>query len=118
MELTGYQKEPPDLNAVFAALADPTRRQILLRLADGQATVREIAAPFDISQPAISKHLRVLENAGLIARDTHRQTRPARLNAAPMKDAIDWLQDFRAHWGDRLDHLDQLLHELQTKDSP
>ena len=106
-----------DLDAVFGALADPTRRAILLHLAKGEATVQDIARPFEISQPAISRHLKVLESAGLVSRSANRQTRPARLNAAPMKTAIDWLTEFRAHWDDRLDHLDQLLTELQSKDT-
>ena len=108
---------PPNLDAVFAALADPTRRAILLRLAEGEATVQDIARPFEISQPAISRHLKVLENAGLVSRSSDRQTRPARLNAAPMKQAVEWLTDFRAHWDERFDQLDQLLTDLQTKDS-
>ena len=109
--------ENPALDAVFGALADPTRRAILARLSDGVATVGELAQPFDISQPAISRHLKVLESAGLIHRTTNRQTRPAELRAQPMIQAVQWLEDFRDHWGDRLDHLDQLLSELKTKDN-
>ena len=117
MEKTGYEKPTMSLDAIFSALADPTRRSILTRLSEGDATVGELARPFEISQPAISKHLRVLENAGLVTRSSDRQTRPARLNAAPMQAATQWLEDFRAHWGDRLDQLDQLLSDLQTKDT-
>ncbi|NNE80977.1 MAG: winged helix-turn-helix transcriptional regulator [Silicimonas sp.] len=118
MEQIGYEVDPGTLDAVFSALADPTRRAILQRLTKGGATVGEIAKPFEISQPAISRHLRVLENAGLVERGADRQTRPARLTAQPMKDAVAWLEDFRAHWEGRLDQLDQLLPELQPKDIP
>lgn len=97
------------LDAVFAALADPTRRAILSRLADGQASVNEIAAPFDMSQPAVSRHLKVLERAGLIERDIDRQRRPARLNARKMADAVGWLSEFKAFWGTSFDQLDDVL---------
>lgn len=113
MEPIGYD---PALDAVFAALADPTRRAILARLGDGSATVGELAEPFSMSQPAVSKHLKVLENAGLISREAKAQTRPARLNAEPMKDAVAWLEAFRDHWAGRLDRLDQLLADLQKED--
>ncbi len=106
-----------DLDAVFAALADPTRRAILARLSDGSATVGELAAPFEMSQPAVSKHLKVLETAGLIDREIRAQTRPATLNAARLQDAVHWLEGFRAHWGDRLDRLDRLLTELKQEDT-
>ena len=115
MELEGY-KSGAALDAVFGALADPTRRAILARLADGEASVGELAAPFEMSQPAISKHLRVLENAGLIEREIDRQRRPARLKAEPMADAVKWLQGFQRYWNCRFDELDQLLGELQSKD--
>ena len=118
MEQSSYETDSKALDAVFSALADPTRRAILTRLTKGGATVGEIAQPFAISQPAISRHLRVLEQAGLIRRESKRQTRPAQLNAKPMKDAVQWLEDFRAHWDDRLDELDKLLTDLQTKDRP
>ena len=102
-----------DLNAVFSALADPTRRAILVRLTAGEASVNEIAAPFQMSQPAISKHLKVLERAGLIHRDIDQQRRPARLNAEPMADAVSWLEEFRRFWSARFDQLDGLLEELK-----
>ncbi len=117
MEQSGYTTEPSDLDAVFAALADPTRRAILQRLSTGSATVHDIARPFEISQPAISRHLKVLENAGLLKRTVDRQTRPAKLTAQPMKDAAAWLTEFRDHWDNRLNKLEDLLAELQTKDT-
>lgn len=116
MKQTRQSAAAPGLDAVFAALADPTRRAILLHLSRGEATVQDIARPFQISQPAISRHLKVLENAGLVSRSANRQTRPARLDAAPLKSAVDWLVEFRAHWDDRFDLLDQLLRDLQAKD--
>ena len=116
MEVSGYMSIDQNLDAVFAALADPTRRAILLHLSKGEATVQDIARPFEISQPAISRHLKVLESAGLVSRTANRQTRPARLNAAPMKSATQWLVEFRAHWDDRFDLLDQLLEDLKAKD--
>ncbi len=91
MEQLGYTNSQSDLDAIFAALADPTRRAILSRLVDGQASVNEIAAPFEMSQPAVSKHLKVLERAGLIERDVDEQRRPARLKAQKMTAAVDWL---------------------------
>ncbi|MEM7327288.1 MAG: metalloregulator ArsR/SmtB family transcription factor [Pseudomonadota bacterium] len=102
-----------NLDAVFAALADPTRREILSRLADGEATVNEIASPFAMSQPAISKHLKVLERAGLVTRTADQQRRPARLNAKPMRDAVDWLEAFRGFWLGSFDQLDDLLDDLK-----
>lgn len=105
-----------DLNAVFAALADPTRRSILARLAAGDASVNELAEPFAISQPAISKHLRVLERAGLIARHVDRQRRPARLQAAPLAAAVGWLEEFRRFWSVNLDQLDDLLEQLKQQE--
>jgi len=115
MERLGYTSDTPQLDAIFAALADPTRRAILARLSNGEATVNEIARPFQISQPAISRHLKVLENAGLVTRGSDRQTRPARLNAGPMSEAVTWLEEFRSHWTERLDQLDQLLNELKKE---
>jgi len=112
MEQTGYIP-PPNLDAVFAALADPTRRAILARLAGGEASVNEIASPFEMSQPAISKHLKVLEKAGLIAREVDKQRRPARLNAEPMAAAVEWLTEFRQYWDASFDQLDTLLMELK-----
>ena len=98
---------------MFAALADPTRRAILGRLAMGEASVNELAEPFDISQPAVSKHLKVLERAGLVDRAVDRQRRPARLNAANMRLAADWLNDFRKFWEASFDQLDDVLEQLQ-----
>ena len=114
MEPSGYSNE---LDAVFAALADPTRRAILARLSAGEATVGELAEPFEMSQPAVSKHLKVLERAGLIARETRAQTRPARLEAARLQEAVAWLEGFRAHWGARFDRMDQLLQDLKHEDT-
>lgn len=120
MEQMGYGSAgheagaPPDLDAVFAALADPTRRAILTRLAAGEASVRELAEPFAISQPAVSKHLKMLERAGLIERDIDRTRRPARLKAAPMAAAVKWLEEFEAFWSGSLDQLGGLLKELKT----
>ncbi len=105
--------QPENLDAVFAALADPTRRAILSRLASGEASVTELAAPFEMSQPAVSKHLRVLERAGLIERDVDRQRRPARLRAEPMAAAVRWLQEFRQFWSASFDQLDALLNDLK-----
>lgn len=102
------------LDATFAALADPTRRAILARLASGDATVTELAAPFDMSQPAISKHIKVLERAGLVSRGRDAQRRPCRLRARPMKTAVDWLERYRDHWEERYQRLDALLDELQA----
>lgn len=103
---------PADLDAVFSALADPTRRAILARLAKGEASVGELAEPFAMSQPAVSKHLRTLEQAGLVLRSIDRQRRPARLNAAPMQAAVAWLTEFRVFWDGNFDRLDLLLSEL------
>lgn len=101
------------LDATFAALADPTRRAILARLMEGEATVTELAAPFAMSQPGISKHLRVLERAGLISRGRDAQRRPCRLEAGPLKDAVDWLANYRSYWEESYQRLDDLLGELQ-----
>lgn len=114
MELHGYKTGDPDLNAVFAALADPTRRSILMRLSKGDASVTELAEPFAMSQPAISKHLKSLEKAGLIVRAVDKQRRPARLNAGPMKEAVQFLEAFRDHWNGQLDRLDALLNDLKN----
>lgn len=113
MEVSSYIPPKPNLDVVFAALADPTRRAILSRLADGQASVNEIAAPFEISQPAISRHLKVLESAGLIERDIDEQRRPARLNAQKMAAAVEWLNEFKAFWGTNFDQLDDVLVRLK-----
>ena len=101
------------LNTTFGALADPTRRAILARLAAGEASVTELAEPFDMSMPAISKHLKVLERAGLIARGRDAQWRPCRLEPAPLKDVADWVERYREMWEARFDRLDDCLRELQ-----
>lgn len=103
------------LDRTFAALADPTRRAILARLAAGEASVTELAAPFDMSLPAVSKHLKVLERAGLIARGRERQWRPARLEAGPLKEVADWTERYRRFWDERYDRLDEYLERLQGK---
>ena len=104
------------LNTTFAALADPTRRAILARLASGEASVSELAAPFAMSLPAVSKHLKVLERAGLITRGRAAQWRPCRLEAAPLKDAADWLEEYRGFWEESFDRLEDYLRELQQKE--
>ncbi len=104
------------LDATFAALADPTRRAILARLTTGEATVTELAAPFAMSLPAVSKHLKVLERAGLIARGRDAQWRPCRLEVAPLKEAADWIEEYRVFWEQRFDRLDAYLREIQEKD--
>ncbi|MFO0725315.1 MAG: metalloregulator ArsR/SmtB family transcription factor [Myxococcota bacterium] len=106
------------LDHTFAALADPTRRAILARLAKGEASVLELAAPFDMSQPAISKHLKVLERAGLVARGRDGQRRPCRLVAAPLAEATGWIMDYRSFWEGSFDSLDSLLGELQGVAAP
>lgn len=103
------------LDAVFSALADPTRRAILARLASGEATVNELVEPFSISQPAISRHLKVLQGAGLISIGVDAQRRPRRLEAAPLKEATDWLERYRDIWEGNYQRLDALLDELQQK---
>jgi DNA-binding transcriptional ArsR family regulator len=105
---------PDHLSTTYAALADPTRRAILARLAAGEATVGELAEPFAISLPAVSKHLKVLERAGLIARGRKAQWRPCRLEAGPLKDAARWLDHYRCFWDDSFDRLDEYLGELQS----
>ncbi|MDJ0951435.1 MAG: metalloregulator ArsR/SmtB family transcription factor [Alphaproteobacteria bacterium] len=106
------------LNSTFAALADPTRRAILARLTLGEATVNELAEPFDMSQPAISKHLKVLEKAGLVSRGRDAQKRPVRLEAQPLAEATEWLNVYRRFWEERFDQLDHVLAELKRKDDP
>ena len=103
------------LNETFAALADPTRRAILARLASGQASVTELAEPFAMSQPAISKHLKVLERAGLVSRGRDAQRRPRRLEAKPLEEATEWLERYREFWEGNYQRLDALLEELKTK---
>jgi DNA-binding transcriptional ArsR family regulator len=104
------------LSTTFAALADPTRRAILARLTSGEASVTELGKPFEMSLPAISKHLKVLEHAGLIARGRDAQWRPCRLAAGPLKDAAAWLEEYRRFWEESLDRLDDYLRELQKKE--
>jgi len=104
------------LSATFAALADPTRRAILARLAAGEHSVTDLAAPFDMSLPAVSKHLRVLERAGLIARGRDAQRRPCRIEPEPIKEVVEWAERYRALWEGRLDRLDTYLRHLQTKE--
>jgi DNA-binding transcriptional ArsR family regulator len=103
------------LDATFMALADPTRRAILARLATGEATVKELVAPFKISQPAISKHLKILERAGLISRGRDKQKRPCRIDAKPLAEANQWLEGYRKIWEVNFDRLDDLLDELKQK---
>jgi DNA-binding transcriptional ArsR family regulator len=104
------------LSLTFSALSDPTRRAILARLADGAATVKELSAPFAMSGPAVSKHLRVLERAGLIARGHEAQWRPSRLEAGPLKDVADWVDHYRKFWEESLDRLELYLRQLQAKE--
>jgi len=104
------------LSATLTALADPTRRAILARLALGEATVKELAEPFDISLQAVSKHLKVLERGGLIVRSREAQTRPCRIEAGALRDVAEWLETYRKLWDERLDRLGDYLKQLQTKD--
>ena len=106
------------LSTTFAALADPTRRAILARLSSGEASVKELAKPFEISLPAISKHLKVLERAGLIERGREAQWRPCRLQAAPIKQASTWIEHYRQFWEERLDRLEDFLRETQANGLP
>jgi DNA-binding transcriptional ArsR family regulator len=110
-------QSPDPLTATFAALADPTRRAILARLAEGDANVSELSRPFDISQPAISRHLKVLERAGLISRGRAAQSRPCHLEAGRLKEATDWIALYRAFWEQSFDRLDELLVELKDRDT-
>jgi DNA-binding transcriptional ArsR family regulator len=108
---------PPDhLSTTFAALADPTRRAILARLASGEKSVNELAEPFEMSLPAVSKHLKVLESAGLIARGREAQWRPCRLEAGPLKDISNWVERYRRFWEQSFDRLDDYLREIQAKE--
>ena len=104
---------PNQLDLTFAALADPTRRAILARLAEGDASVNELAAPFEMSQPAISKHIKVLENAGLVSRGKDAQRRPVKIEALPLADAVGWLENYRKFWEQSYQRLDTLLDKLQ-----
>ena len=107
---------PDRLSATFAALADPTRRAILARLASGEAAVTELGEPFDMSLPAISKHLKVLERAGLIVRGRDAQWRPCRLDPAPLRDVAAWMEQYRRFWDERYEHLDTYLRDLKETD--
>jgi DNA-binding transcriptional ArsR family regulator len=109
---------PDRLSETFSALADPTRRAILARLASGEATVTELAEPFEMSLPAVSKHLKVLQRAGLIARTREAQWRPCRLQPEPLKDIADWVEHYRRFWEESLDRLDEYLKEIQAATPP
>lgn len=120
MEQIGYIQSSSNLDAIFSALADPTRRAILSRLATGEASVNELAAPFEMSQPAVSRHLKVLERAGLIERGVDEQRRPARLKAETMVSAVDWLTEFKEFWETSFGQLDAVLMQMkltQQKDT-
>lgn len=117
MKTAGYVADEAErLSATFAALADPTRRAILARLTQGDATVTEIAAPFSMSQPAISRHLKVLEHAGLISRGRVAQRRPCHLEGRQLTLVVDWLENYRSYWAEAYAHLDELLDTLQADD--
>jgi DNA-binding transcriptional ArsR family regulator len=117
MQPTGYiTTEPGNLDVIFAALADPTRRAILSRLASGEATVTELATPFAISQPAISKHLKVLERAGLVSRGRDAQRRPRRIEAKPLEEANEWLENYRELWEAAFQRLDALLQKMKRQE--
>src|SRR5258705_4298644 len=111
-----HRKSTDRLSVTFAALADPTRRAMLARLMSGVATVTELAEPFDMSLPAVSKHLKVLERAGLVGRDREAQWRPSRLKPERLKDVADWVERYRRFWEQSFDRLDEYLHELQRKE--
>jgi DNA-binding transcriptional ArsR family regulator len=106
------------LTTTFAALADPTRRAILARLASGELSVTELAEPFEMSLPAVSKHLKVLQRAGLVTRGREAQWRPCRLDARPLKDAADWVEHYRRFWTQSFDRLDSYLDKLKSKEKP
>jgi DNA-binding transcriptional ArsR family regulator len=115
MQLKGYERlDPRRLDTVFAALADPTRRAILARLASGEASVAELAQPFAMSQPAVSKHLKVLERAGLVSRGIDAQRRPRRLEPQPLAEATQWLERYRKNWEANFQRLDAVLDELKS----
>jgi len=113
--IQGVTTNKDSLSLTFAALADPTRRRILAILADGERTVTQLAEPFEITQPAISKHLRVLERAGLILRGREAQWRPAKLQAAPLKEASDWVEHYRQNWEESFDRLGAYLQSMQAE---
>ena len=116
MQPNSYEQLAPDrLDATFAALADPTRRAILARLASGEASVTELTAPFAMSQPAISKHLKVLERAGLVSRGRDAQRRPVRVETRPLTEATEWLERYRQFWEANFQRLDALLEEMKPK---
>ena len=117
MKQLGYINSSSHLDAVFGALADPTRRAILARLSEGEASVNQLAEPFSMSQPAISKHLKVLEKAGLVEREIDQQRRLAKLKAEPMAEAVQWLEDFRRFWESNFDQLDSLLATMKQASS-
>jgi DNA-binding transcriptional ArsR family regulator len=110
--------QPDRLSATFAALADPTRRAILARLMAGETSVSELAHPFAMTLPAVTKHLKVLERCGLITRGRQAQWRPCRLDAAPLRDAAAWMEQYRGFWDARIDRLDDYLRDIQTKERP
>ena len=114
--LVKYKMSADQLTSTFAALADPTRRAILAHLMSGGASVTELAEPFEMSMPAISRHLKVLETAGLISRGRAAQWRPCRIQAAPLKDVADWVEEYRMAWEQRLDRLHDYLAEVQAKE--
>lgn len=116
MVILRKRTESERLDATFGALADPTRRAILARLAKGQATVNDLVKPFNISQPAISKHLKVLERAGLITKDIDKQRRPRRIEAKPMAEASEWLEKYREFWETNYERLDSLLSVMKTEE--
>ena len=118
MSVSVIERTPERLDAVFGALADPTRREILVRLAEGAATVNQLTAPFDISQPAISQHLKVLERAGLISRERVGTARLSHLEAEPLREATEWLVRYREFWQESFERLDELLAELQEEAPP
>ena len=111
------QHQPDPLSTTFAALADPTRRAILARLAAGEATVKDLSAPFDMTQPAISKHLRVLERAGLIEQGRQAQWRPRRLRAGPLKEIAAWVDQYRRHWEESFERLDAYFREVRENEA-
>ena len=110
-------QQPDPLSTTFAALADPTRRAILARLAQGEASVKDLSAPFDMSQPAISKHLRVLERAGLIEQGRQAQWRPRRLRAGPLKEIAAWVDQYRRHWEESFERLDAYFREVRENEA-
>lgn len=117
MQLISYGRTTPgSLDLTFATLADPTRRAILARLASGEASVKELAEPFDMTQPAVSKHLKVLERAGLISRGRDAQRRPARIEARPLAEVADYVERYRRFWEEGFDRLDEYLRELKEKE--